>query len=58
MNRFKSRGVDLVITAVALSVFTASPAWATAALPGPAVGFLAGGAIIGSLVIAKWWRGR
>ncbi len=53
----KTRGVDLVIAVVALTALMAEPAWATTVVPGPAVGgLLAGAAIIGALVIAKWWR--
>ncbi len=54
----KSRGVDLVIVVVALTALMTEPAWAgtIAKLPAPAVGMLAGGAIIGAIVIAKWWR--
>ncbi len=59
MWRFlKTRGVDLVIAAIALTVLMTGPAWAlvNGKLPGPAVGILAGAAIIGAIVIAKWWR--
>ncbi len=57
MRRFlKSRGVDLAITAIALTALMAEPAWAGKPVPAPAVGILAGGAIIGAIVIAKWWR--
>ncbi len=59
MWRFlKTRGVDLAIAATALTALMAEPAWAgvTLVLPAPAVGILAGAAIIGALVIAKWWR--
>ena len=57
MRRFlKSRGVDLAITAIAFTALMAEPAWAGKPVPAPAVGILAGGAIIGALVIAKWWR--
>ncbi len=54
----KTRGVDLAITAIALTVLMTGPAWASVngILPGPAVGILVGGAIIGAIVIAKWWR--
>jgi len=52
----KTRGVDLTITVMALTALMTGPAWATAPVPGPAAGLLAGGAIIGALVIAKWWR--
>jgi len=37
-------------------VLMPEPAWALVVVPGPAAGILAGGAIIGALVIAKWWR--
>ncbi len=55
-NFLKTRGVDLAITAIALTVLMTGPAWALAVLPGPAAGGLAGAAIIGALIIAKWWR--
>ncbi len=57
MRRFlKTRGVDLAITAIALTALMTEPAWAFFALPGPAAGGLVGAAIIGAIVIAKWWR--
>ncbi len=59
MSKFlKTRGVDLAIVVVALTALMAEPAWSGTAipLPGPAAGGLAGAAIIGALVIAKWWR--
>ncbi len=54
----KSRGVDLAITAIALTALMPESAWALGnmQLPAPAVGILAGGAIIGAIVIAKLWR--
>ncbi len=55
-NFLKTRGVDLAITAIALTVLMTEPAWALTLMPGPAAGGLAGAAIIGALVIAKWWR--
>ncbi len=57
MWRFlKTRGVDLAITAIALTALMPEPAWAFTALPAPAVGIIAGAAIIGAIVIAKLWR--
>ncbi len=57
MWRFlKTRGVDLSIAVVALTALMPEPAWAFMVLPAPAAGILAGGAIIGAIVIAKWWR--
>ncbi len=59
MRKFlKTRGVDLAIVVVALTALMTEPAWSTVPppMPGPAVGILAGGAIIGAIVIAKWWR--
>ncbi len=61
MWRFlKTRGVDLAIVVVALTALMTEPAWALEfdAVPVPATGagILAVGAIIGALVIAKWWR--
>jgi len=55
-NFLKIHGVELVIVAIALTALIATPAWAGVRVPGPAAGLLAGGAIIGALVIAKWWR--
>ncbi len=55
-NFLKTRGVELVIAAIALTALIATPAWAGDPVPGPAAGILAGGAIIGALVIAKCWR--
>ena len=52
----KKRGVDLVVVTIGLTVLMTGPAWALATAPGPAAGILAGGAIIGALVIAEWWR--
>ena len=52
----KSRGVDLAITAIALTALMPEPAWAGEPVPAPAAGIIAGAAIIGALVIAKWWR--
>ena len=58
MRKFhKTRGVDLAITAVALTVLTSELAWAGAVVPGPAAGgLIAGVAVIGALVIAKLRR--
>ena len=57
MWRFlKSRGVDLAISAIALTVLMTEPAWATGTVAAPVVGGLVGAAIIGTLIIAKWWR--
>ncbi len=55
-NFLKTRGVDLAITAIALNALMTEPAWAFTTVPAPAVGLLAGGAIIGAIVIAKLWR--
>ncbi len=52
----KTRGVDLAIAVVAVTALMAEPAWALAEVPAPAAGIVAGAAIIGALVIAKWWR--
>ncbi len=58
MSKFlKTRGVDLAISAIALTVLMTEPAWAQViGLPGPVAGGLVGAAIIGTLIIAKWWR--
>ncbi len=59
MSKFlKTRGVDLAITAIALTALMAEPAWSgdPPPVPGPAAGGLVGAAIIGAIVIAKWWR--
>ena len=58
-NFLKTRGVDLAVVTIGLTVLMTGPAWAPEngdPVPGPAAGLLAGGAIIGALVIAKWWR--
>ncbi len=51
---------SLPVAIFALVTIAASPAWATNfggdPVPGPAAGILAGGAIIGAIVAAKWWR--
>ncbi len=52
----KTRGVDLVIATIGLTVLMTVPAWAGEVLPGPAAGLLVGAAVVGALVIAKWWR--
>ena len=55
-NYLKTRGVDLTIATIGLTVLMIGPTWASV-LPGPpAAGFLAGGAIIAAIVIAKLWR--
>lgn len=57
MRKFlKTRGVDVAITTIGTTALMTGPAWAGTLVPGPAAGLLAGGAIIGALVIAKWWR--
>ncbi len=58
MRKFRMRqGVELAIATIALTAVIAQPALAGAGVvPGPPAGVLAGGAIIGALVIAKWWR--
>ncbi len=57
MWRFlKTRGVGLAIVVVGLTALMTEPAWASIGLPAPAAGVLAAAAIIGALVIAKWWR--
>ncbi len=54
----KSRGVDLAFAAIALTVLVNEPAWASrqTILPGPAVGILAVAAVIGAILVARWWR--
>ncbi len=59
MRRFpRTRGVDLPIAVIAVTVLAANPAWASIvpSIPGPAAAGLAGAAIIGAVVIAKLWR--
>ncbi len=55
-NFLKTRGVDLAIATIGLTVLMTGPAWALIAVPGPAAGGLAGAAIVGAIVVAKWWR--
>ncbi len=55
-NFLKTRGVDLAIAIIGLTVLMTVPAWAGEVLPGPAAGLLVGAAVLGALVIAKWWR--
>ncbi len=55
-NFLRTRGVDLAIATIGLTVLMTGPAWAFISMPGPAGGGLAGAAIIGALIIAKWWR--
>ena len=55
-NFLKTRGVDLAIATIGLTVLMTGAAWALAVVPGPAAGGLAGAAIIGAIVVAKWWR--
>ncbi len=57
MWRFlKTRGIDLAVVVGGLTALMPEPAWAGDPVPAPAVGILAGAAIIGAIVIAKWWR--
>ncbi len=55
-NFLKTHRVDLAIATIGLTVLMTGPAWAGVVLPGPAAGLLAGAAVVGALVIAKWWR--
>jgi hypothetical protein len=56
-NLLKTRGVALAIATIGLTVLMTGPAWAVGiTVPGPAAGGLAGAAIIGAIVVAKWWR--
>ncbi len=52
----KTTAPELALFSGALTLLTVQPAWAFFAVPGPASGLLAGGAIIGALVIAKALR--
>ncbi len=51
-----SRGFDVAIASITLTVLMTTPAWAGEPVPAPAAGILAGGAIIGAIVVAKLWR--
>ncbi len=55
-NFLKTRGVDLAIATIGLTALMTGPAGAFMVMPGPAAGGLAGAAIIGAIVVAKWWR--
>ncbi len=59
-NILKTRGVtpgvDPATATIGLTVFVTGPAWAFVPVPGPAGGGLAGAAILGALIVAKWWR--
>ena len=58
-NFLKTRDVDLAIATIGLTVLTTGPAWAVSApLPGPGTGIFVGAAIVGGIVVAKWWRRR
>ena len=55
-NFLTTRGVDLAVATMGLTVLTTGPAWAGEVAPGPGAGLLVGGAIVCTLVIAKLWR--
>ncbi len=55
-NFLKIRSVDLAIATIGLTVLMTGPAWALIPVPAPAAGGLAGAAIVGAIVVAKWWR--
>ena len=55
-NFLKTRGGDLAIATIGLTVLMTVPAWALEPMPGPAAGGLVGAAIIAAIVVAKWWR--
>ena len=55
-NFLKTRGVHLAIATFGLTVLLTGPAWALIPVPAPAAGGLAGAAIVGAIVVAKWWR--
>ncbi len=57
-NILKTRGADLAVATIGLTVLMTVPAWAFTSMPGPAAGGLAGAAIVGTLIVAKWWRGK
>ena len=52
------RGADVAIAAIAVTALMTEPAWASLEpeLPGPAVGILAVAAVIGAILVARWWR--
>jgi hypothetical protein len=59
MGKFvRTRVVDLTIATIGMTLIMTDLAWATFAIPmpGPSVALLAGGAIIGTLIVAKWIR--
>jgi hypothetical protein len=59
MGKFlETRVIDLAITTIVITALTSGSAWAGGLpqLPGPPAALLAGGAIVGTLVIVKWWK--
>jgi hypothetical protein len=48
--------IEVFTGAMALSVLVIGPASAVAQVPGPDVSYLAGAAVVGALIVAKWWR--
>ena len=55
-----TRGAGIAFAAIALTALVNTPASASISpnLPGPAAGIIAAGAVIGVVVVARWWRRR
>ena len=56
MKRIGIPGLEVFVGAVALTLFGASASWATVQVSAPDTSVLAGGAVIGALIVAKCLR--
>jgi hypothetical protein len=50
------RIVDVTVGAAAVMFLAQGSAWAFVSVPAPEAGGMAGLAIVGTLIAAKWWR--
>ena len=55
-KKFSTRRVELAVAVLALVTLVSEPAWAQIRVPGPDASVLTGIAIVGALLVAKWWR--